>query len=44
MPARRTTEESTPDAAKPSINDTFDTRPSLTPNTEARARPPETER
>ncbi len=44
MPARRTTEVSTPDAANPRSNETFDTSPSLTPNTAARARPPDTAR
>ena len=33
-----------PTPANPRISDTFETRPSLTPNTDARARPPATER
>ena len=44
IPARRTIDESAPLAANPRISDTFDTSPSLTPNTAARARPPATER
>lgn len=44
MPANLTTEESTPLLAKPMTSDTFDTKPSLIPNTAARARPPDTER
>ncbi len=43
-PARRTMDESAPEPAKPRMSDTFDTSPSLMPNTAARARPPDTER
>ena len=43
-PARRTIEASTPPPANPRISDTFDTSPSLIPNTAARAEPPVTER
>jgi hypothetical protein len=38
-PARRTMDESAPEPAKPRISDTFDTSPSLIPNTAARASP-----
>ena len=40
IPASRTTLESTPPAAKPMINETFETKPSLKPKTPARAEPP----
>ena len=40
MPAVRTTEAVVPAPATPRMSDTFDTRPSLTPNTLARATPP----
>jgi len=43
-PARRTTLESAPPPANPTISDTLDTNPSLAPNTAARARPPATDR
>ncbi len=44
MPANRTREGSVLAPAKPRINATFETRPSLTPNTAARADPPCTSR
>ena len=40
MPASRTMSGPTPPAAKPIINETFETRPSLKPKTPARAEPP----
>ena len=43
-PASRTTELAAPDPANPKISDTLDTRPSLAPNTAARANPPDTGR
>ena len=43
-PARRTIPASAPLPANPRINDTFDTSPSDTPNTAARAAPPVTDR
>src|SRR3954471_2676267 len=44
IPARRTRLEFTPLPANQITSDTLDTRPSLIPNTPARARPPDTER
>ena len=43
-PASRTTDDVAPPPAKPRMSDTFDTSPSLTPNTAARATPPVTTR
>src|SRR5262245_37174861 len=43
-PARRTTEPAPPEPAKPRMSEMFDTSPSLTPKTDARAVPPATER
>ncbi len=43
-PASRTISVSTPEPAKPRISETFETSPSLMPNTAARASPPDTER